>query len=67
MVHREVMPFRVDFNKILPEALMESFVIMIDDSEKQGESRTIDCICNIFYKNNIPLYVVTYDGMKTPR
>ena len=55
---------RVDFTEILPEALMESFVIMIDDSERQGESRTIDCICNILNKNNIPFYVVAYDGMK---
>lgn len=55
---------RVDFTEILPEALMESFVIMVDDSQRNGETHTINCIYNILKQNGIDCKIVSYDGLK---
>ena len=55
---------RVDVTEILPEALMESFVIMVDDSQRNGETHTINCIYNILKQNGIDCKIVSYDGLK---
>ena len=55
---------RVDVTEILPECLEKSFVIMIDDSGRQGEYRTISMIVNILKKSNIEVCMATYDGLK---
>lgn len=55
---------RVDFTELLPEALEESFVIMIDDSERHGESATINVICNILQNAGISILIGVYDGIK---
>ena len=55
---------RVDITEILPEALEKSFVIMVDDSERQGETRTIDLIGKILEANKISFRIGVYDDMK---
>lgn len=55
---------RVDITEILPEALADDFVIMIDDSERAGEKRTISTIMEILNKNNIRWQGTDFDGQK---
>ena len=55
---------RVDITELLPECLADSFVIMVDDSERNGERRTINVISDILKKFNIAHEIVEYDGLK---
>ncbi len=55
---------RVDIMEILPECLADSFVIMVDDSERPGERKTIGAILGILEKEEIAYSICEIDGMK---
>lgn len=55
---------RVDITELLPECLEESFVIMMDDSERTGEHHTLQTIARILISNNISCKWATIDGIK---
>ena len=55
---------RIDVLSILPECLSESFVILIDDSQRQGERNTIAEIEKKLNENNILFSEGKYAGEK---
>lgn len=55
---------RRDILEFLPAILNDSFVIIIDDSERQGEKATISEIKTILTANNIEFCSSTYSGLK---
>lgn len=55
---------RVDITEILPECLTESFVIMVDDSQRQGERNTIKIIADILTSTGVGGLWGEYDGLK---
>lgn len=55
---------RIDVLSILPECLKESFVMVIDDSDRQGEKNTIREIENVLRKHSVEYYVGAYRGIK---
>lgn len=56
---------RVDILKILPECLEPDFVILIDDTERIGETNTIQLLQKIFKENGIKYVMKRYDGRKS--
>ncbi|MDC7279114.1 hypothetical protein NXH64_06285 [Butyrivibrio fibrisolvens] len=56
---------RVDILRLLPNCLKESFIIMIDDTNRQGESNTFLKICNILTRNKIEYCTGKYTGKKS--
>ncbi len=55
---------RVDFTELLPECLQDSFVIMVDDAERNGEQNTIQAISIILEKYHIAHTIAIMDGLK---
>lgn len=58
---------RVDITEILPECLADEFVIMLDDSERNGEKRTNEVICEILHDAGIVAYTTEVEGLKNTR
>lgn len=56
---------RVDILKIIPECLERDFVILIDDTERMGETNTIKLLQNTFKENGIQYVMKRYDGRKS--
>lgn len=55
---------RVDITELLPEILDENFIIMVDDSQREGETRTINKILKILTDNSIDWMAADCDGQK---
>ncbi|MBR1729657.1 MAG: hypothetical protein IJ728_09065 [Selenomonadaceae bacterium] len=55
---------RIDILPYLPSCLNESFCIVIDDFERQGEQNTVKIIKNILMQNNIKFSEGVYSGSK---
>lgn len=55
---------RVDVTELLPECLASSFVIMLDDSNREGENRTLGVIAQILQNVGIAFKIGAYDGLK---
>lgn len=56
---------RIDILELLPECLCDSFVIMIDDSQRSGEKNTIKEILSIMDDAGIAYAVGNYVGEKS--
>lgn len=56
---------RVDILKILPECLESDFVLLLDDTERTGETNTIKLLQNTFEENGIEYVMKRYDGRKS--
>lgn len=56
---------RVDILKILPDCLEPDFVILIDDTERIGETNTIKLLQKTFEENGIEYVMKRYDGRKS--
>ena len=56
---------RVDILKILPECLESDFVLLLDDTERIGETNTIKLLQNTFKDNGIEYVMKRYDGRKS--
>lgn len=56
---------RIDILSILPNCLMDNFVIMIDDFNRQGEQHTVVELEKILTKANIKFYKGIYSGQKS--
>lgn len=55
---------RIDILSILPECLMESFVILLDDYDRKGEKHMIEQLKSILEVNNIAYATGLYWGNK---
>ncbi len=55
---------RVDLFGILPECLAESFVIFLDDCNRDGEKNTLDLISQLLKEHGITHYTNIYVGEK---
>ena len=55
---------RIDVLKMLPDCLAESFVIIIDDVERSGETRTVNDMAEILKASQIPFAMGRYSGKK---
>ncbi len=55
---------RVDLFGILPECLAESFVILLDDCNRDGEKNTLNLISELLSENSIPHRKNIYFGEK---
>ena len=55
---------RIDIMGILPECLKDSFVIMLDDCDREGEYNTLKLISETLFQNNIPNRKMVYHGEK---
>lgn len=56
---------RVDILKILPDCLEPDFVLLIDDTERIGETNTIKLLQKTFEENGIEYVMKRYDGRKS--
>lgn len=56
---------RVDIIALIPECLAESFVIMVDDANRDGEKNTIELIKKKLEENHIEYCCGQYMGNKT--
>ena len=55
---------RIDVVKIMPDCLKDDFVIIMDDSERAGEARTVQMICDTLADSNIQYFTGVYEGEK---
>lgn len=55
---------RPDVTELLPECLEKSFVIMLDDSERQGEQNTMHAMMQILTGAGLRFAAGQYDGVK---
>lgn len=55
---------RVDIIDLLPECLNESWIIMLDDAERDGEQNTLQMITNVLKENSIEYVMNYYSGEK---
>lgn len=55
---------RIDILSILPRCLKESFIIMIDDTDRAGERNTVNYILDALEKNKIQCVSCSYQGKK---
>lgn len=55
---------RVDILELLPEILAESFIIILDDFNRQGEKNTVTVLEEILQKNEIIYVKGVYSGKK---
>ena len=55
---------RIDILTILPESLSEDFIILIDDSERDGERHMIDLIQQVLSDNDTAYMLGRYGGIK---
>jgi len=55
---------RIDIFKIFPKCLKSSWIIMIDDVGRQGESNTLTEITDILEKNNHPYCLKIHEGIR---
>ena len=53
---------RIDLLELLPDCLMDSWIIMLDDIQRRGERRTLDQIKKILIKNGIRFMEKRYAG-----
>lgn len=56
---------RIDILKILPECLESDFVLLFDDTEKIGETNTINLLQKTLKENGIKYVMKRYDGRKS--
>ncbi len=56
---------RVDILKILPDCLESDFVLLLDDTERIGETNTVKLLQKTFEKNGIEYVMKRYDGRKS--
>lgn len=55
---------RIDIIDLLPECLADSFIIMLDDSERPGEQNTLKMILNLLEESGIEYAFNYYGGEK---
>lgn len=55
---------RVDVAKIMPACLAKSFVIILDDYNRQGEQHTLEYMKTVLDKHNIAFSSAKYEGAK---
>ena len=55
---------RVDILNIIPQCLHESFIIMLDDSQRNGEQNTIKEVLHVLDNHNIKYTTGVYSGEK---
>lgn len=55
---------RIDVLKMLPDCLADSFIIMIDDTERSGETNTVNAMKEQLKQNNITFATGRYSGSK---
>ena len=55
---------RIDVLKLLPECLKRDFIILFDDTNRKGESNTLDEMARVLSDAGIEFYVGHYDGNK---
>lgn len=55
---------RIDVLKMLPDCLADSFIIMIDDTERSGETNTVNAMKEQLKQSNIAFAVGRYTGSK---
>lgn len=55
---------RIDVLKLLPDCLADEFVIMIDDTERPGETNTVAEMTNVLKQNGIAYGIGKYSGVK---
>lgn len=55
---------RIDIIDLLPECLNDSFILMLDDAERNGEQNTLKMITNVLNENNIKYARNYYSGEK---
>ena len=55
---------RIDVLKILPKCLNHEFIIMLDDTNRIGESRTLEEMLSVLTTSGIPFFVGHYEGDK---
>ena len=55
---------RIDVLKILPDCLAESFIIIIDDAERIGETHTVKEMSEVLKEFHIPFATGRYSGKK---
>ena len=55
---------RIDIIDLLPECLNDSFILMLDDAERNGEQNTFKMITNVLNENNIKYARNYYSGEK---
>ena len=55
---------RIDVLKMLPDCLAESFIIIIDDVERSGETHTISEMTGVLKESEIPFAMGKYSGKK---
>lgn len=56
---------RIDILKILPECLESDFVLLFDDTERIGETNTINLLQKTLKENGIKYVMKRYDGRKS--
>ncbi len=56
---------RRDILDLLPDSICESFVILMDDADRQGESRTINEVKECLKKSGIDYYSEMYAGFSS--
>lgn len=55
---------RVDIIDLIPECLNDSFILMLDDAERQGEQNTLTMIKNFLQECGIGHWMNYYTGQK---
>ncbi len=55
---------RVDILSLLPGCLKDEFVILMDDCDRNGETKTCQMIMFILQEAGVPFYMNTYSGEK---
>lgn len=55
---------RIDILDLLPECLEDSWIIMIDDTDRKGENWTVESILHILQKKNMKYNIGRYKGKK---
>ena len=55
---------RIDVLKMLPDCLADSFIIMIDDTERSGETNTVNAMKEQLKQSNIAFSTGRYSGRK---
>lgn len=56
---------RMDVIDLLPECLEDSFILMMDDAERNGEQNTLQMMSNLLRESKIDISCNFYSGQKT--
>ncbi len=58
---------RTNVWQLIPDNIADEFIILMDDCERKGETRTFNHVKELMEKNNIEFYEYKCSGLKTQR